>query len=264
MASKYDWQRIVMKNNYPIYIISKGRAYNPITAKNFLRENIDFLIAVEPQEYEEYCQAVGKKYVLKLPFKNLGLGSYPARNYCWEHSKKNNFEYHWLFDDNIKTFYKWENGKRRKNANIINALTYVESLADKYLIDILGFEEWNFVPRLPKKPFKFNCHVYSAMLIKNNIPYRWRLKYNEDVDLCLQVLHNGGSTASCVYYMVDKVSTASKMKGGNQDELYKGNAPKKNLLKAKTLEAAWPQYSKTVIRFGRHHHLIDWKQFKKK
>jgi hypothetical protein len=102
------------------------------------------------------------------------------------------------------------------------------------------------------------------MLIKNNLPFRWRLKYNEDVDLCLQVLHNGGSTASCVYYMANKVSTAVKMKGGNQTELYKGNAPKKNLLKAKMLEAVWPQYTKTVIRFNRHHHMIDWKQFKKK
>jgi hypothetical protein len=101
------------------------------------------------------------------------------------------------------------------------------------------------------------------MLIKNAIPFRWRLKYNEDVDLCLQVLHNGGTTASCVYYMADKVSTAEKMKGGNQDELYKGNDPKKKLLKAKMLEAVWPQYAKTVIRFGRIHHLVDWRVFSK-
>ena len=58
--------------------------------------------------------------------------------------------------------------------------------------------------------------------------------------------------------------TSDKQKGGNQTELYQGNAPKKNLLKAKMLEAVWPQYTKTVIRFGRHHHLIDWKQYKKK
>lgn len=102
------------------------------------------------------------------------------------------------------------------------------------------------------------------MLIKNEIPYRWRLKYNEDVDLNLQVLHNGGTTASCIYYMADKVSTSAKMKGGNQTELYKNNDPKKNLLKAKMLEAVWPQYAKTVIRFNRHHHLVDWKVFKRK
>jgi hypothetical protein len=54
------------------------------------------------------------------------------------------------------------------------------------------------------------------------------------------------------------------MKGGNQTELYQGNKAEKNLLKAKMIETVWPQYAKTVIRFGRHHHLIDWKIFKKK
>ena len=247
---------------YPIYIISKGRHDCTLTANIFEKANIDYLIAVEPQEYDLYCNSLGKNRVLKLPFSNLGLGSYPARNFCWEHAKANGHKYHWLFDDNIKCFYKWVDGKRIKWHEIKTALLYIECNANKTNVDISGFEEWNFVVKPPKNPFKKNCHVYSAMLIKNNLKYRWRLKYNEDVDLCLRVLHNGGSTSSCVYYMSDKVSTAQKMKGGNQTELYQGNAPKKNLLKAKMLEAVWPQYSKTVIRFGRHHHLINWKIFK--
>ena len=255
MASEYD---------YPIYIISKGRAYNPMTALNFEKSKINYLIAVEPQEKEEYIKVLGEKRILVLPFKNLGLGSYPARNYCWEHAKNNGYKYHWLFDDNIQCFVKWIDGKRKRINDIISAIKYVENYAKKTNIDILGFEEPNFVVKPPKKPFKINCHVYSAMLIKNNLPFRWRLKYNEDVDLCLQVLHNGGITASCVYYMADKVSTAQKMKGGNQTELYKGNDPKKNLLKAKMLEAVWPQYAKTVIRFNRHHHLVDWRIFSKR
>lgn len=251
------------KHEYPIYIISKGRAYKPLTANNFEKAGLDYYIAVEPQEADDYIKALGKKRVLVLPFSNLGLGSYPARNFCWEHAKNLGYKYHWLFDDNILFWMKWVNGKRIKWEDIGSGLLYVEQNANKTNVDISGFEEPNFVVKVPKKPFKYNCHVYSAMLIKNNLPYRWRLKYNEDIDLCLQVLHNGGTTSSCVYYMANKVSTADKMKGGNQDELYKGNNPKKNLLKAKMIEAVWPQYSKTVIRFGRHHHLIDWKVFQK-
>ena len=57
-------------------------------------------------------------------------------------------------------------------------------------------------------------------------------------------------------------------KDGDQDitgEAYTGEFyPKKNLLKAKMLEAVWPQYAKTVIRFNRHHHLVDWRIFSKK
>lgn len=256
MASKF--------HNYPIYIISKGRFEKTLTADNLNKSNLDFLIAVEPQEANEYIKKLGKEKVLILPFSNLGLGSFPARNFCWEHSKNNGHKYHWLFDDNILFWMKWINGKRIKIENITSAINYVENFTIKNKIDICGFEEPNFVVKPPKKPFKNNCHVYSAMLIKNELPYRWRLKYNEDVDLCLQVLHNGGTTASCLYYMANKVSTADKMKGGNQTELYKGNAPIKNLLKAKMLESVWPQYAKTVIRFKRHHHFVDWNKFKKK
>lgn len=255
MASKF--------NNYPIYIISKGRFEKTLTADNLNKSNIDFRIAVEPQEAKEYIKKLGKEKVLILPFSNLGLGSFPARNFCWEHAKNNGHKYHWLFDDNILFWMKWINGKRIKIENVTEAITYVEKFTIKNKIDICGFEEPNFVVKPPKKPFKNNCHVYSAMLINNELPYRWRLKYNEDVDLCLQVLHNGGTTSSCIYYMANKVSTADKMKGGNQTELYQGNAPIKNLLKAKMLEKVWPQYAKTVIRFNRHHHFIDWKKFKK-
>lgn len=253
-----------MENKYPVYIISKGRYEKPLTANRFESYGINYLIAVEPQEYDLYCNKLGEKRVLKLPFANLGLGSYPARNYCWEHAKENGYKYHWLFDDNVQAWLKWIDGKRRKISDILSALIFVEVYAKKTNIDILGFEEPNFSRKPPTKPFKLNCHVYSAMLIKNEMAYRWRLKYNEDVDLCLQVLHNGGTTASCVYYLADKVSTAVKQKGGNQAELYKGNDPRKKLLKAKMLEAVWPQYAKTVIRFNRYHHFVNWKVFNSK
>lgn len=252
-----------MENRYPVYIISKGRHENPITAYHFEKSNVNYLIAVEPQEYDLYCKRLGSNRVIKLPFSNLGLGSYPARNYCWEHAKSQGYKYHWLFDDNILGIAKWQNGKKQDIKDIHEALIFVENAALKNNTDISGFEYRYFVAKQPQKPFKNNCHVYSALLIKNNLSYRWRLKYNEDIDLCLQVLHNGGTTLSCIYYMINKITTARKLKGGNQTELYQGNKPEKNLLKAKMLERVWPQYAKTVIRFGRHHHLVDWKQFKK-
>ena len=79
------------KNKYPVYIISKGRAYNPMTAKLFDKAGIDYLIAVEPQEEQEYINALSKERILVLPFSNVGLGSFPARNYCWEHSIKKGY-----------------------------------------------------------------------------------------------------------------------------------------------------------------------------
>ena len=247
-------------SKYPIYIVSKGRAKTPYTANWFKTDKIDFKIVVEPQEYDEYCQEIGEEYVIALPFSNLGVGSYPARNFCWEHSLEHGHKRHWVFDDNIRRMRRLHKGKRIPcNGNIgINA---IEDFTDRYTnIGISGFEYLNFVKNTWPKPFKYNVHVYSSLLIDNSLPFRWRMKYNEDVDLCLQVLHKGLCTVSFTTFHVEKISTWAKLKGGNQDELYKGNNPKKKYLKAKSLEEVWPQYAKTVFKFNRPHHSVNWKK----
>ena len=194
---------------------------------------------------------------------NLGLGSYPARNFCWEHSMGLGAERHWVFDDNIRQMRRLHKGKRIPcDAKI--AIDALEDFTDRYTnIGLSGFEYTYFLMNTYNKPFKYNVHVYSAILIKNNMPYRWRLKYNEDVDLCLQVLHNNLCTVSFTTFCIEKISTVAKLKGGNQDELYKGNDPSKKYLKAKSLEEIWPQYVKTVLKYDRPHHSVVWhKHFK--
>lgn len=245
---------------YPVYIISKGRYENPITANLFKRENIDFKIAVEPQEYEKYVEALGCEYVMKLPFSNLGLGSYPARNFCWKHSMEHGSKKHFLFDDNIRHFVRLNKGKR-VNCNGLLALKSLQDFTDRFSnVAISGFNYRYFVTKQTKKPFTINTHVYSGMLINNEIPFRWRMKYNEDVDLCLQSLHNRWCTILLNAFLIDKVSTTVKLKGGNQDELYQGNSFDKKMLKSRSLEKMWPQYVKVVQRFGRPHHHVSWKK----
>lgn len=248
---------------YPIYIVSKGRWENPITAKMFMKENIPFEIAVEPQEYDNYCKTIPKEFIEVLPFSNLGVGSFPARNYCWEHSIKNGHKKHYIFDDNIYHFCRPIKGIRRTGSTtakeaIIKSTDFFEKYSN---VLIAGWNYDYFCPADTKFPFIVNTHVYSGMLITNNIPYRWRLKYNEDVDLCLQVLHDGYCTILLNAYTIKKVSTVVKLKGGNQTDLYKGNSTEKKILKAKMLEDVWPQYVKTAIRFNRPHHVVNWKKY---
>jgi hypothetical protein len=247
-------------NKYPIYIVSKGRYKMPYTANWFKEDGISFKIVVEPQEYEQYCESIGENYVLKLPFSNLGLGSYPARNFCWDHSKENGHERHWIFDDNIRRMRRLHKGKRQACNGLIGIKTH-EDFIDRYTnIAISGFDYTFFVVNDTDKPFRYNTHVYSSLLIDNSLPFRWRLKYNEDVDLCLQVLHAGYCTVCFTAFIVDKISTTVKLAGGNQDELYKGNDPKKKYLKARSLEEVWPQYVKTTYKFNRPHHSVSWKK----
>ena len=234
-----------MKTKYPVYIVSKGRFKNPITAKSMIKDGLDFKILVEPQEVASYSESIGSKYVLPLGFSNLGVGSYPARNFGWDDSINNGHDKHWMFDDNIYGACRLHKGKIR-NENWIKAIQCAEYFTDRYKnVGISAFNYEMFVTRETKKPFYLNCHAYSAMLIKNDLPFRWRLKYNEDVDLCLNALSRGWCTILFNAFVVKKVSTTAKLKGGNQDELYKGNAHEKKILKARSLEQIWPKYAET-------------------
>lgn len=72
---------------YPVYVISKGRAdVNQHTAAFLQEDGVPHHVVVEPQEADRYIERFGPDQVLVLPFSNLGLGSIPARNWCWEHA----------------------------------------------------------------------------------------------------------------------------------------------------------------------------------
>ncbi|NJN50269.1 MAG: hypothetical protein HC798_03745 [Polaribacter sp.] len=90
------------------------------------------------------------------------------------------------------------------------------------------------------------------------MPERWRGRYNEDTDLCLQVLTKGLCTILFNAYMIDKVATMT-MKGGNSDELYKGDG---RLVMARSLERLWPGIVTVTRRFKRPQHVVRWDRFK--
>jgi len=251
--------------NYPVYVISKGRADVCYTANFFIEDGVDFRIVVEPQEAELYAAVYGMEKLLILPFSNLGLGSIPARNWVWEHAKSAGYKRHWIFDDNIKKIRKYHKGKRLRVASGL-ALKVVEDFTDRYTnVAISGFNYSTFVglgtsssgEKYP--PFHLNVHVYSALLILNDLEQRWRGRYNEDTDLCLQVLSDNWCTVSFNVFNTDKMATMT-MKGGNSAELYKGDG---RLEMSRSLERAWPGVVETKSRYGRpqHHVTHAWKKF---
>jgi len=248
-------------NKYPVYIVSKGRAERPYTAEMLYDDGVDFRIVVEPAEAQAYREALPYARVEVLPFENLGVGSYPARNWCWEHSLTLGAHRHWVLDDNIRGFMRLHQGNRRY-INAQTALHYMERFVDRYTNVAIAGPDYNYlISPTESKPFKLNRHVYSAMLIENSLPFRWRLKYNEDVDLCLQALTQGYCTVLFYTFLIDKISTTAKLPGGNQTELYQGNDPKKKLEKARTLYRQWPNLVQIVQRYNRPHHYVDWNQF---
>lgn len=243
---------------YPIYIISKGRYDNCLTAKFFIEDGVDFKIVVEPQEKNLYAEQFGEDRILVLPFSNLGLGGIPARNWCWEHSKANGHKRHWIFDDNIRQINRFHKSKRIR-CNTLIALKAGEEFTDRYENIAIAGLNYHFFARETIPPFFLNVHVYSCLLIRNDLEYRWRGRYNEDTDLCLQVLSGGWCTVLINAFLIDKMGTM-KMKGGNTDQLYKADG---RLKMARSLERMWPGVVTTDRRYKRPQHVVkgSWRGF---
>jgi len=245
---------------YPVYIISKGRYERCLTARFMTEDKTPFRLVVEPQEAELYAKEFGIKNLYVLPFSNLGLGGIPARNWVWEHAKAEGHERHWILDDNIYQIERRYKG-RRIRCDSGPAFAACEDFTDRYEnIAISGMNYHMFLPNGSKyPPFYLNNHVYSCLLIKNDLPNRWRGRYNEDTDLCLQVLADGLCTILFNAFLIDKVATMT-MKGGNAAELYKGDG---RLKMARSLERVWPGVVTVGRRFQRPQHVIKdaWRKF---
>lgn len=139
------------------------------------------------------------------------------------------------------------------------AFASVEDFADRYEnVAIIGmnycfFATWNF------PPFFLNAHVYSCGLFLNAMPYKWRGRYNEDTDICLQVLSGGWCTVLVNVFLAQKTATM-QMRGGNTDVLYRGDG---RLKMARSLERSWPGVVSVYRRFRRPQHLVhdQWRRF---
>lgn len=253
-----------MNPRYPVYIISKGRWESRLTGKALERMNVPYYIIIEPQELEQYAAVIDRQKILVLPFSNLGQGSIPARNWVWEDSIERGAERHWILDDNITYFWRLNRNRRYKvrSGAIFRAM---EDFVNRYEnIALAGPHDEMWLPLKEKhNPLLLNSRIYSCILIKNDIPYRWRGRYNEDTDLSLRVLKDGWCTVLFHTFLMDKVVTMT-MAGGNTDKLYRqDNEFNGRLEMAKSLQRQHPDITKVTWKWNRWQHQVDYRPFKK-
>jgi hypothetical protein len=108
-------------------------------------------------------------------------------------------------------------------------------------------------------PVLLNTRIYSCILLKNDLPYRWRGRYNEDTDLSIRAMKDGWCTALFYPFLANKVQTLT-MKGGNMDELYQGDG---RLKMAQSLQEQHPDIVTVTKKFRRWQHHVDYRPFKK-
>lgn len=243
-----------------------------LTNRALTRLGISFRVIVEESEAEQYSKLVGANKVLVLPVNYLNdydtlddfgdsksKGPGAARNFAWKTALSEGHEWHWVLDDNIDDFHRLNRNIKapvRTDATFVAAETFVQRYTN---LAIAGFNYYSFCKSDAKaNPYVKNTRIYSCLLIRNDIPFKWRGRYNEDTILCLDVLKAGWATFQFNAFLQGKVTT-QRMKGGNTKEFYDVEG---TLAKSQMLADVHPDVAKVVWKFNRWHHHVDYRQFK--
>lgn len=274
---------------FPLYIPSKGRSEYMITSKALTSMGVRHFVVVEPSQVSDYQRAIAAMNLLAtvLPLDmsykdkyetcdDLGLtkstGPGPARNFAWDHSISNGHTWHWVMDDNIKSFKRMNNKARVKTI----APSFWRAMEDFVLryknVAMAGpnYAMFAFGARkLP--PFITNTRIYSCNLIRNDTGFRWRGRYNEDTILSLDMLTSGWCTIQFNAFLQEKMGTQI-LKGGNTEEFYHAEgeiregekyADTGTLAKSQMLANVYPEFCKVVHKYSRIHHEVNYRPFKR-
>lgn len=236
------------------------------------RMSCPYYVVIEEQEFDTYAAVIDRSHLLVLDKQyqrdydtcdrrgdTVGRGPGPARNFAWEHSIRNGHAWHWVMDDNIRLF-----ARCHQNMKIpVTDGTIFRCMEDFCLryrnVAMAGPNYFMFTPRKEKfPPFVMNTRIYSCNLIRNDVPFRWRGRYNEDTDLSLRMLKGDWCTVQFNAFVQLKMPTQI-IKGGNTAEFYaKEGTGAKSLM----LYNLHPDVSRVVWKFGRVHHYVDYRPFR--
>jgi hypothetical protein len=269
----YVNERGVVTPRYPVYIVSKGRWESRLTSRALEAMRCPYHIVIEHQEYDEYARVIQEDKLLILPQEfldsydtcdDLGAtrskGPGAARNFCWQHSLERGFPWHWVMDDNLDAFH-WFNRNTKHEIETAATLCAAEDFVDRYEnIGQAGLNYYSFCKTTDAvPPYTLNTRIYSCILQRNDIPFIWRGRYNEDTDLSLRILKSGLCTLLFNAFLCGKVTT-QRMSGGNTKEFYENEG---TLNKSEMLVQLHPDVSRLVQRFHRWHHHVDYSPFKR-
>lgn len=264
-----------MQPNHPLYIVSKGRWDSRLTSKALERMGVPYFFVVESQEADKYRAVVSQRLATVLVLdpayqrdyntcddlgdrKSKGPG--PARNFVWDHAIASGAAWHWVMDDNIQAFYRMNQNTKIK---VIDGAFFraMEEFCERYQnVAMAGPNYESFAMRkAAHPPFVPNTRIYSCNLIRNDVPFRWRGRYNEDTILSLDMLKAGWCTIQFNAFLQNKVAT-QRLTGGNTDEFY---AKEGTLAKSRMQVAVHPDVSRLTWKFGRWHHHVDYRRFRR-
>lgn len=257
-----------------VYIVTKGRWDSRMTHKILCKMQVPHLLVVEAQEIDQYAAVIDHTWgtIIELDrayqtdydtcddlgdTKSKGPG--PARNFAWDHAISAGARWHWVMDDNIRVFMRLHANRKIHvyDRAIFHAM---QDFADRYEnVAMAGPNYDEFAKRKqPINPIILNTRIYSCNLIRTDVPFRWRGRYNEDTILSVDMLKAGWCTVQFNAFLQDKGPT-QVLPGGNTDAFYRAEG---TLPKSRMMVDVHPDCSRLVWKFKRWHHHVDYRRFR--
>lgn len=257
---------------FPLYIPTYKRSDSRYTIKALQSMGVPFRAVIEAEEYEDYAAVVPRENLLIFDpdywrtyetLDDLGdsksKGAGPKRNFIWDHSISEGHKWHWVMDDNIRCFRRYNRNEKVKCTHP-SFWRAMEDFCLRYKnVGMAGPNYYMFQPARQKSPpLIFNTRIYSCNLIRNDIPYRWRGRYNEDTILSLDILEGGWVTLLFNGFLQEKITT-QKVSGGNTESFYSKEG---TLPKSKMLKEVYPDITEITWKYGRWHHHVDYRKYR--
>lgn len=256
---------------FPVYIPTRGRPANQMTAGRLLAIGVEPILVVEDAEHDVYAAANPGCRVVVWPSRYFDdyertpeLDPHPttgaAHNFAWDHAREEGFSHHWIMDDNIAHFW-WRNGGKFKTNPRPEVYRWHEDLVQRYA-NLAGMA-LGLGNTFSAAPFTLNTRLYCATLYRNDLAgygIRWRRGLNDDTIVSLDILKSGyWCTAESHMLGIQKVGTsrAARLPGGMTDFYADGGF----IRKAAEAIRCHPDCVKMVNRYGRVHHQLDYSQF---
>lgn len=257
---------------FPVYIPTKGRPDNQMTARNLLRLGITPFLVVDESELDVYKAAQPDCNVIAFPPSYVAdyertpeLEPHPttgaAHNFIWDHARSGGYSHHWAIDDNIHHFHNRDPKGRVRQPTSPAPFRWHEDLALRYR-NLAGFS-LGLGHTFGSKPFTLNTRMYCSVLWRNDLDQygiRWRRGLNDDTIVSLDILKTRyWCTAESHMLLGYKMPTSrtGRLAGGMTDFYEQGGF----LRKSAEAVRLHPDCVRTVARYGRIHHRIDYRQF---
>lgn len=203
-------------NKYTIYIPSKNRP-NTVKVTDIL-QGLNYLLVVEPQDYEAYCKVYPVEKILQMDKNNQGIAY--VRNFIKQHSNAVGETKHWQIDDDIEYFKIRKKGSDKNiKVDAIFALSIVEHCTDIFsnvAISGINSDTFAFSRTRAVQKNKLTC---QCVLVDNLINNDWAYNGAEDWHYTLSVLEKDYCTLAFDHLMTYS-PPPGKNPGGNADIHY--------------------------------------------